>query len=362
MNTKAILIFVIAIALAGCVLAVSTMLMDNGAEDDDGRTVTDIRGRSVTIDGDIDSIVCLHSNSTELLSYFESFDKVVAIDAKDLVLANKTYTQVQKDKMESVKKISATNTEEIIRMAPSVIISADSDVSAIDSMSEVTNVPAYAIDADIEFGDEKWFDQIILLGELLGEQDRAKEIVDGVRSVISAITAEKVEDVTGYTCGMMFYGSGSFLKTSGDWLAFDFSGVRNVMPSSSSGVGKQPYNIGLEDVLAKDFDYAFIDGSSYGNVANEAKGYKDEGLYEKTAFTNGDVYKVLTYKIWGTQYDAALINCLYVAKTVNGDAYAWGFEEMADKVLEIFYGKGAITYSDVADLQNGGCRQAAEAF
>ena len=67
------------------------------------------------------------------------------------------------------------------------------------------------------------------------------------------------------------------------------------------------------------------------------------------------MYKVLVYKIWGTQWDAQLINCLYVASIV-GD-YDWDFEDKANEVLQILYGEDVdYTYQDIVDAQ-GGCMQ-----
>lgn len=353
-NKQMISAVIVVIVVVAAIAAVVYSTSDDSSSD--GRTVTDSRGRTVEVPDSIDSILCLSSCSLELVSYFDSVEKVSALDSDDSIVGTKTYTQVHSDLFSSLPVVDSGNAEQIIQLSPSIVISSTIDVADLDQMQSTYGIPVYAINADLEFGSDAWFDQIIALGELLGEEDRAQEIVSGVRGIITDITSSQVSGVTGYTCGMMFYGQGSFIKTSGDWLPFTFSGVTNVMDLSTDGVGGQPYNTTIENVLAEDFDYIFIDGSNYESVLNEIRGYIDTTtLGEKTAIQNGDVYKVLVYKIWGTQWDAQLINCLYVASIV-GD-YDWDFEDKANEVLQILYGDDVdYTYQDIVDAQ-GGCMQ-----
>lgn len=345
-RNHAIAIIIVAVVVIAAA-AVGISQLNNGGEDGD-RTVVDSRNRTVTVPGDMESVICLSSCSLELVSYFDSVKKVAALDKSDAITGTKTYTQVHKDLFSSLPTVDSGNAESIIALSPSVVISSTIDVADLDQMQATYGVPVFAINADLEFGSEAWFTQIESLGKLFSEESRAKEIVDGVKGIISDITSKKVSGISGYTCGMMFYGKGTFLKTSGDWLPFDYSGVTNVMDRSTSGVGGQPYNTEIEQVLSKDFDYVFIDGSNCESVLNEMKGYIDTTtLGEKKAIQNGDVYKVLVYKIWGTQWDAQLINCLYVASIV-GD-YDWDFEDKADQVLKVLYGSDVgFSYSDAA--------------
>ena len=341
------------VVIAAAAVGISQL---NNNEEDGDKTIVDSRNRTVTVPGNIDSVICLSSCSLELVSYFDSVKKVAAIDKNDKIVGTKTYTQVHKDLFSSLPVVDSSNAESIIELSPSIVISSTIDVAALDQMQTTFGIPVFAINADLEFGSETWFTQIESLGKLFSEESRAKEIVKGVKDIISDITSKKVSGISGYTCGMMFYGAGSFLKTSGDWLPFDYTGVANVMNRSTSGVGGQPYNTEIEQILSKNFDYVFIDGSNYENVLKEMKGYIDSTtLGEKKAIQNGDVYKVLVYKIWGTQWDAQLINCLYVASIV-GD-YGQNFEDKADQVLKVLYGSNVkFTYSDMANAQ-GGCKK-----
>jgi len=341
---------VVAVVLVAAGVAI---LMNNGEGGSSGITVTDARDRTVHLEKTPEEILAVNCCSLELLSYFDAVNKVVAIDKDDALTNDKTYTLAYKAQFSKLNTIDRTNVESIIVLNPDVIITSTVAVEELDKLQKDTGIPVFAINADLEFGDEKWFTQLTSLGKLVGEEKRADTLVNGIKGLIDEIKAKSVSKINGYTCGMMFYGQGTFLKTSGDWLPFIYSGVNNVMPPSTSGAGKQPYNTDIETVMSKDIDYIFIDNSRASAVVEEMQGYISEAGLINDAITNGEIYNVCLYKKWGTQFDNVLINCFYVAKTVNPDGYSWSFEEKADAVLKLFYGDGKITYSDMKAAGNG---------
>lgn len=359
MEKKQLIVIAVVVIVVIAAVCIGVAAMNQNHDDKKGdKTVTDSRDRQVTVPGDIEKILCINSCSLELVSWFDSVDKVCALDSNDAIIGNKTYTQIFKDKFSKLQTITVSNTEEIIKLEPDLVISSTVNVADLDELQKTLEIPVYAINADLEINDDKWYDQITKLGTLFDESDRAKEIVDGVKKFIGEIKAESVTNVKGYACGMMFYGAGNFLKTTGDYLPFTYTGVENVMPTNSSG-NKQPYNTEIEKVLATNFDYIFIDGSSAETSTNQIKEYiETTTLADEPAIVNGDVYKVMVYKVWGTQWDNLLINCFYVADTVNGEEYDWNFNDKANEVLKLFYGDNALSYSTIAAGESsGGCGQ-----
>ena len=348
----AVLIVVI-VAVAAIAIGVSQF---NKGNDGGDRTITDSRGRSVEVPKDIETILCHNCCSLELTSYFDAVNKVCAMDADDKINPNKTYTQVYKAKLESLPTVECKgNFEQVIALNPSIVISSTVSVQELDNMQEKIGIPVFAINADLEFGDQAWFDQINRLGDLFGEKSRANAIVDGVKGIILDIKAGAISGggVFGYACGMMFYGGSStpILRTTGDFLPFELCGIVNVMPSSSAGVGKQPYDTDVETLISKQYDYMYVDGTSAAAVQEYIIENRDllDSKHPILAFITGDVYKTMVYKMWGTQWDNQLINCLYAAKILSPDHYEWEFEEKANQVFDILYGEGKYTYSQVVN-------------
>ncbi len=354
MEKKTLIVCAVVVIVAVAAIAAAVALSgDKGGPKD----IEDMRGRQVAIPEKMDSILAINCCSLELVSYFDALDKVKAIDKDDALNPNKPYTQAFKDNFSSLTKVDRAKVEDITALDPSIIITSTTDVAELDNLQQQTGIPVFAINADLEFGDEAWFDQITKLGTLFDEKKRATEINNGIKSIINDIKSASAPNIKGYTCGMMFYGQGNFLKVSGDWLPFIYSGVKNVMPPSSAGVGKQPYNTDIETVVAKEMDIIFIDNSNLDGTIEQMLGFMaDQGL-DNDAIENDEIYSVFTYKMWGTQFDAVLLNCLYVAKTVNGSAYSWTFEDKANEALHLLYGD-AFSYQDLIKVQNAPARQA----
>jgi len=347
-----IIICTVVVAIALVAAGVVILMNNNGGGGVSDITVVDARDRTVHLEKTPEEILAVNCCSLELLSYFNSVNKVVAIDKDDALTNDKTYTLAYKNQFSKLNTIDRNNVESIIALNPDVIITSTVSVQELNKLQSDTGIPVFAINADLEFGDEAWFSQIKSLGKLVNEEKRADTIVNGIKGLINDIKASSVSNINGYTCGMMFYGQGTFLKVSGDWLPFIYSGVNNVMPPSTAGVGKQPYDTTIDVVVSKEIDYIFIDNSRTNAVVDEMKGYISDAGLSNDAIMDGNIYNVCLYKKWGTQFDNVLINCFYVAKTVNPTGYSWNFEDKADAVLNLLYG-GKISYSDMKAGGNG---------
>ena len=362
-NNKIIAITAIAIILiAG--IAGAFILAQN--EDSDGNTLTDMRGRKVTIPDTIDSIIGFSSCSLELISFFSAVNNVTYLDTNENFNdGGRTHSFAMKSKLQNLPRVDPNNHEAVASTGADLIIASTIEVSALNNNQEKYGIPVFAINADLEFGPE--FDkQIELLGKLFNEENRAKEITSGIKELIDSIqnNVPDVSDLSGYACGMNFYGSGSisFLKTSGDYLPFIYSKITNISIPNTNEPGKQPYvTADHERVLNEKPDFIFIDDvgvSSCIAYINSNKALFE--TYNVSAVVNGDIYKTLTYKSWGTNWQNQLINIYYVAKVIHGDVLVWEFEDKADKILQLFYpnevASGELSYEKLANAQtNGGC-------
>lgn len=336
---KIIVTIVVAAMVIASVAGGIILLDDNQSHGE--RAVTDSMGRTVYVPNDIKTIFCEDCCTLEVVSWFESVDKVCGIDSRDKIVQSKTYTQVFKERFSSLPVIDVSNAESVIRLNPSIVICSTADSQKISEKQNLYGVPVFYINADIEFNSDSWYTQITKLGQLLHEESRAKEIVDGVKEIRNELSKYDYSGSRAYVCGMMYYGSGNYLKTTGNYIPFDWIRLTNVMPPK--GMNGQPYNTTAENLASVDFDYVFIDGSNINSVRNELKEFKETIAPNKTAFVNGDIYSTLTYKIWGTQWDNVLMNCFYVKHIVTGEDT---LKDDVNRVLRLFYGDD-ITYDDL---------------
>jgi len=358
-NIKLMMLALVTVSFVGGIFV--GFALDNGdsGNDSDTRTVIDARGRNVEVPMEIDSILAIKSCSLELVSFFEAVNKVSYLDVNERFNANRTHSFMMKELLEDLPQLDPENAEAIFASDVDVIISSTTDPSRLDDESSKYGKPVFAINADLEFDDAMFFVQISLLGDLFNEKERANELTDGIKAIISEVSLKSITGaINGYSAGIMFYGAGEFMKSTGDFLPFKYIGVNNIIPTNPAG-NRQPYVVSSEVVLKGDMDYIFLDGSNLQvTIAGNNSLLSNYSIMQnKDAVKEGNIYKVLTYKDWGTNWQNVLINICYVASIVIGeDTMGWSFEDKADEVLDLFYPNVEKGYADLAASQSGnGC-------
>jgi len=351
-------ILAVAIVIIAAVGVVFVLNNDGSSDENPETTVTDSLGRTVSIPMEINSIFCIGACSLRLVSYFESVDKVQAIETAGTFNTrdDQTYYLINKGTFSSLPQV-ATTAEGIVSLNPDLVItSTATDAGTADNLQTQTGVPVYAINANLEFG-EAFYDQISSIGTLLGEKERSAELNEGITAMINEITLKSTtpSSMSGYACGMFYYGGASLLKASGNYLPFDYSNVTNAIEPAANG---QPYMITLETLISVDPDYMYIDSIGLSTCLDSIHGYIDDntGLENISAIKNDRLYSVMVYKCYGTNWENQLINVYYVASKMNGGLYSWTFEEKANAIVQLFYPNTNLTYSDIVDGQSGsGC-------
>lgn len=354
-NNKLIAIIAALVIVVAGIGAVYILTKDNGS---DGDTLTDMRGREVAVPEEINSILAIKSCSLEMVSFFDAVDKVTYVDINEIFseTSDRTHSFILYEKMKDLPAVDPKNAEAVIQSGVDIIISSTIEVSALDKEQTDYGIPVFAINADIEFGEE-FNKQLRTLGKLFNESERAEEIISGIDALIDVIElSASTDDITGYACGMNFFQGGkiTLLRSTGDYLPFVFSGITNIVPTNPVG-NKQPYDVDEEKyILNGSPDYVFVDGmgikSAEEYIKNNWNVYKDEEfITSKDGF-----HQTLVYKAWGTNWVNQLINSFYVASVVNADNVDWDFEEYANEVIKLFYPDTDKTYADLANAQTGG--------
>ena len=272
------------------------------------RVITDMRGRQIILpSGTIQRIIALEACSLRLLCYLGVTDKVVAVEdtghAREKTEHDFFYMASYRIAYPELKNLpsigSSANHEAIIAAKPDIVICSFVDISMLDQLQSKLGIPVFAVDADVEFDNLGRFnEQLFKLGTLLGKEQRAKELADGIAKTLEDIArrAQKVSNPKkAYAGGMMYYGPADLLRTSGNYLPFSFAGINNVMPPNPAGNG-QPYMTSLEALIAANPDYIFIDSA---NEPLSRKGYFDKkALLDSSvkAFKDKHIFATLVYK------------------------------------------------------------------
>ncbi len=328
-------------------------------------TLTDMRGRDVTVPGEIHSVVALGAGSLRLVGYLNATDKIIAVEdaghGREKTVHDffplATYRLAFPELRELPSIGSGENHEGIIAANPDLIISSAVDVGQLDQLQQTLGIPVFAVNVDVEFFDtELFFHELEILGKLLNKEERAAELIDGIEAALEDLEtrAAKVEiPKKAYAGGMMYYGPADLLRTTGDYLPFELTGTQNVMPTNPAG-NLQPYMTSLEDLIAAAPDYVFIDAA---NVQLSKSGFMTSRkvLEEQVpAFSNQDVYTTLVYKYYGTNWENQLINVYYAGKLLYPELYSdLSIEEKAEEIWNLFFSV-PLDYNTVVDRQKAG--------
>lgn len=325
-------------------------------------TVIDARGRNVTIPDNISSVFAIGPCSLEIVSFFDSVNKVQYLDGfsnggenpKDMDRITSVMIGDLMKSLNSSHRISSA--EGVVQANPDIIVSDVVDRSQLDNYQSSVNIPVFAINADMEFNSAMFYYQLIALGKLFGEQSRAQELVDGILSKIDYITdnSSPVNGMSAYVCGMNFYTAGSFTRTSGNYLPFEYSKLNNISPPSTAGVGAQPYEIDIQHVINENPNIIFVDGQGLSSTLQYINDHTNT-LKLIDAISDKKVYKTMVYKDWGTNWPNVLINIYYIASIVHPDLFSTeSFESYANEILQLFYPDSTISYETLAGYQSGG--------
>lgn len=210
---------------------------------EDGMTVTDMKGREITLDAPAARIVALSPSDCEIL---------YALGAEDTLVGRGQYCDYPEAVLEipAVNSGAETNLEQILALNPQVVVmTAMAQTTEQVEALEKAGVKAVVSDAQDIAGT---YEAIALLGKLVGKEAEADALITQMKDAFAAI-AEKAEN-TGKTVyfevspleyGLWTAGKNTFM----DELA-TICGLENAFADVEGWQG-----VSQEQVLARDPDY-----------------------------------------------------------------------------------------------------------
>ncbi len=351
MNQKVIVIAVVAIlAVAGIGLAVYKFTGDDSKGD---RTVTDIRGREVSIPDKVDKVVCVSAGALRMVSYFD-IDRVVGVDSMDMGTTGSTanynlatYRVAYGDKIKAATNVGgASSFKEMTDTGADVIFTTTEGVETLNNIQEKTGIPVIGLRAEVYFdldSMQTFAKQMRLIGEVLKMESRADELVKGMEDLFAELETYKLSAKSSdlqksYVCGLMTGMNGNFYKTTGHFLPFSTTVGLNIAPD----VEQSPYLINEKDIVDQKPAYIFVDVSNYASSLATMKD-NTATLGGIPAISGEKVYSLLPYKYYNTNYENELIDCFAVGKIIAPGVYDYDLDKKADAILELFYPDSGLT-------------------
>ena len=336
-----VLALVMALSLFGC--------GQKPAADDTGDapetvTVTDMIGRELELTpGSYQRVVCIGAGALRLYSYVGDVSLLCGVEDIDNTALSerpqmfdgvaRPYVMVYGDTFAALPSCGvggpnaqAAEAEKILSCTPDIIVSEYEDTDKADALQQQTGVPVVTLRTGVDgvFSDD-FRGSITLLGKIFGKETRAAELLSFVESETAELgrrTADIAEDSkpSVYVCGLGNWGTTNHLMTVQDYSTFRVAHIKNAV-SGLSASGIQPIEAEKFTALGADMDIMLIDAAEVKNI--KPLYAEDSGMFDSCkAWQNGQVYLEMAYNAYYTNYEIALINTWFIAKSVYPDLFA----------------------------------------
>ena len=325
-------------------------------------TVTDMIGRELTLTpGSYTRVVCIGAGALRMYSYIgdaailcgvEDIDNVSLAErprmfdsvARPYLIANEEIYAALPSCGVGGPMAQTAEAEKILSCNPDIVISEYEDVEKADALQEQLGVPVVTLSTGANgVFDDAFYGSMKLLGAVFGQEEKAETLISFVQAEAAEITARtagvpEAEKPSVYVCGLGNWGTTNHLMTAENYISFQIAGVRNVVSGlSMQGVGA------IEEekfvALGEEMDIMIMDAAAVKNI--KPLYAEDSALFDTCkAWNTGEVYLQMAYNAYYTNYEIALINTWFIAKTV----YPELFEDIdmtakTNEITELFLGE-----------------------
>ena len=325
-------------------------------------TVTDLIGREVTVTpGSYQRVVCVGAGALRMYSYIgdvtllagvEDIDNTTAAErpmmfdsvARPYVLAYGDVYNTLPSCGVGGPMAQTAEAEKILSCNPDIVISEYEDVDKATALEEHLGVPVITLKAGSKgVFDDAFYGSMELLGKVFGQEEKAATLVKYVQdeaAAISAIVADIPEEdkPSVYVCGLGNWGTTDHLMTAENYVSFQIAGVKNVV----SGLGIQGVGPIEEEKfveLGEQMDIIIMDAAAVKNI--KPLYAEDNTMFDTCkAWQDGEVYLEMAYNAYYTNFEIALINTWFIAKTVYPQQFAdIDLTAKANEVTKMFLGQ-----------------------
>ena len=339
----AIALIFAAAALTGCSSNESSS--NSNAE---AQTITDMRGRSVEIPADLERIVAVGC-ALRPVCYLQAEDMVVGVEASEQEdNVSCAYRHVNHDLFASLPVIGdggssgvTINEEALMEAAPQLVICDSLSADEADNLQQKTGIPFVCLDQPETVFDDEYYNNLELLGKVLGKEERAADVVNYIKEVDNDLeqrsaASENADNNTAYAAGINFRGGHGFDGTEANFQPFIACNIDNVADGHGSDGA---FTIDLETVSAAQPDYIFME---CGNLPLIKENYSTSPAYYQAlkAVQDGHTYSLISYRFYSTNVELALANCYQVGAMVYPDSFSdVNPIEKLDEISEFFLGE-----------------------
>ena len=358
--SKKLFVTLVMALVAVCVFAAGITELDSASKAQ-SVVVTDMVGREVEIvPGSYTRVVCIGAGALRVYTYINGADLLCGvedIENKTLQSRPKMFDSVALPYHIAYGDIFATlpscgvggpqaqvaEAEKILSCNPDIVISEYEDADKSNALQEQLGVPVITLKPGQNVFASAFKDTLRLLGQVFGKETRAEEIISFVeaeaqqiKSRVAGIAEEDRPAV--YICGLGNWGTTNHLMTSPNFPLFEAANVKNVVGDLATK-GAQAIEKEKFEAIGKNIDIMIVDAAAVKNIRPLFA--EDSSMFDSVkAWKEGEVYLQLAFNAYYTNYELALADTWFIAKSV----YPALFEDIdmtakLDEITQIFQGQ-----------------------
>ena len=345
-------------AMLAVVLTAGCVTTDSPQSGEGMVTITDAFGREVTIPENPEKIAVVGSGSMRYFVYLDvDLDDVCAVDFQDSALnvqaTNHRPYSLANPEIKEIPEVGAAkgvvDNEKLLMSGADILFmggASSSNAEVANEIQEKTGVPVVMFYTGNYVTDsEKIQDTLLMLGEILGKEQRAKDLIayfDAVEADLKKRVNGLSADETVYVGGVAYNGVHGLDGTDPTYYPFEVLNIKNAA-SEISSVSQTGYaEISKEKLLEWDPDIIIVDlatlTAAEGGALVELK--NDPSYKELTAVKNSMVYTVNPHTSMNVNHETTLANAYFIGKLL----YPEQFEDIdpvkkADEIYSFVVGE-----------------------
>ena len=316
--------------------------------------ITDMSGRTVEIPKKVERVVGIEAGALRLIVYLQATDKVVGVEDFEQRDNHRPYILAHPElaDLSPIGPIHGGEAELITSMQPDVIFWTYAEAGEAHDLQEKTGIPVIVISyGDLDDERDTFYGALRLIAKVLDKEKRAEELIDYIDGTIQDLNdrTRNIPDQDKPTCyvgGIGYRGSHGIVSTETNYGPFLFVNVKNV----ASGLGTAHAFVDPEALIQWDPDVIFADE---GGISLIEQDFTNNTAYQTMkAVKSGDIYGVLPYNYYSTNYGTVLSDAYYIGKVLYPDAFAdIDPKDKADEIYRTLVGKGV--YVDMEEIFGG---------
>lgn len=346
-RTIIILFLALAISLnSGC------MFQEGGKKAGKTIKIVDMLGRTVELPRNVEKVVAIEAGALRLLVYLECTDKIIGVEDIEKNGGNPyNFAHPELANLPTIGPIHGGDAELIVAQKPDVVFWTYTTIDDADGVQKKTTIPIVALDyGDLDDNRDIFYENLKLIGKVMDRKDRAEELIWYIENTIKDLN-DRTRDIPNdqkqkvYVGGISSRGTHGILSTEPQYSPFEYVHVNNV----ASELGMEHAFVDKEKLIEWNPDIIFVDEGGYSLVTDELK---DEAYASIEAVKSGELYGVLPYNFYATNFATVLADAYYIAKVLFPDKFTdVDPEKKADEIYKNFLGKGV--HQNMKDAYGG---------